>query len=116
MPLGLRVRWSSEAPFTGSGKARRASDVKEMSKVLSGNLRSMPFMISVSTVTPLEVHSGWEAIKARLAEMKSALRSTAEMWRAEWELMALLLRHWVVSTAGPQALSRMRRGRVGGGR
>ena len=27
-----------------------------------------------------------------------------------------LFRHWVVSTAGPQALSRMRRGKVGGGR
>ena len=90
--------------------------MKEMSKVLSGNLRSMPFMISVSTVMPLEVHSGWEAIKARLAEMKSALMSTAEMWRAEWEIIAGLLRHWVVSTAGPQALSRMRRGEVGGGR
>ena len=58
MPLGLRVRWSSEVPFTGSGKAKRASDVKEMSKVSLGNLRSMPFMISVSMVTLLEVYSG----------------------------------------------------------
>ena len=79
MPLGLRVRWSSEAPLMGSGKAKSASDVKEMSKVLLGNLRSMPFMISVSMVMPLDVHSGWEAIRARLAEMKSELRSTAEI-------------------------------------
>ena len=87
------MRWISEAPFTGSGKANIAREVKEMSKVLFGNLRFIPFMISVSTVMPLEVHSGCEAIKAPLAETKSALRSTAEMWTAEWEVIERFLRH-----------------------
>lgn len=65
---------------------------------------------------PLEVHSGCSAIKSLLAAMKSALMSTAEMWRGEWDVIVGFLRDMVVSTRGPLALSRMRRGEGGGGR
>lgn len=58
----------------------------------------------------------WE-MKARLAATKSGLMSTAEMCREErLEVMAGDMRHWEVRTAGPEALSRMRRGAGAAGR
>ncbi len=62
-PPGLSVRWSSAAPLTGSGKAKMAREVKETSKVLEGNCKSMPFMTAVSTVVPLVVHEGVESMR-----------------------------------------------------
>lgn len=93
-----------------------AREVKETSKVLSGKSSSIPFITAVSTVVPLVVHKGVEAMRAALAVMKSSLISTAERWMFLWSVMAGFARQAVVRTAGPQALSRIRSGDVGGGR
>ena len=87
-----------------------------MSNMLSLNLRSMPFIMDVSMSVPADVQSGCAEMRARFAEMKSALMSAAEMWSCLWAVMAAFRMHWIVRTAGPQALSRMRRGSVGAGR
>ena len=64
MPPGLSVRYSSRAPLTGSGKAKMAMEVKEMSKVSLGKWRSMPFITAVSIFIPSR--GDMAAMEARL--------------------------------------------------
>lgn len=72
----------------GSGKAKMAREVRLRSKVESGKgERSVPSMMAVSTwmerpvVRELLFQWVLAVMVARFAEMKSALMSTAEMWR-----------------------------------
>ena len=111
----------------GEGKAKMAREVRERVKVEGGKgERSVPGMMVVSTWMEGLGLAGlvglwlfqWvlASMTAWFAEMKSALMSTAEMWMLGWDRMAGWRRSWVVRTRGPQALSRIRRGCVEGGR
>ena len=74
-------------------------------------------MVAVSILMTPVVWDGegeGEEMRARLAAMKSGLRSTAVMCIKGWDVRVGERRHWVVRTRGPQALSRIRRGWVGG--
>lgn len=126
--MGFKVRWSSEAAVAGEGKAKRARAVRLRSKVESGKCeREVLSMIAVSILIRPSGVLQWakgeagdddvdEDRRVWAAEMKSALTSTAEMCTLRWELIFGFSRHCVVRTRGPQALSRMRRGSVAGGR